>query len=142
MADETDIFVPAMVLLTITPTILDAIKQYQDRFSEPSTDHVSAPDESSLDDVEVGEPISHGQVIDISRNLIERVTDTTREGNHQRRLYNCDVEKFHLDHLLRGSSVYVAPAKPKPEQVSSRSRKVPATGPDADDRSRPANTRR
>ena len=120
-AGDSDVFVLTMVLLTITPTMLDAIKQYQDQIiarPEPRPDHASSWDESSLDDAAVGEPISHGQVIDLSRSLIERATGTTSDENHRRRLYNCDVEKFHLDHLLRGSSVYVSPAKPKPEQVS------------------------
>jgi hypothetical protein len=58
--------------------------------------------EPSLRDPKPGNPISHGQIIDLSKQL----------KSH-------NLSPFTLDGLLRGSNVYVAPLPPKPEQVSN-----------------------
>ncbi len=59
------------------------------------------PAEPSLSSPKVGNPISHGQVIDISRQL----------NAHRGKLGN-------LEALLRGSNIYVPPPPPKAEPVS------------------------
>jgi len=57
--------------------------------------------EPSLSDPKVGNPISHGQVIDLSKKMRTEVLQPSR-----------------LEELLRGSRVYIPPPKPKPEPVS------------------------
>jgi hypothetical protein len=141
-----------MVLLTITPTILQALTKLQSLPEKPSVELVaklsgtaqlprttnekevaSAEDyhgkdsadatidneqsrdrdvsgkrrltkqsavEPSLSDPKLGNPISHGQIIDLSKAL------------------KClEAKPNALDTLLRGSKVYVPPPKPKPEPV-------------------------
>jgi hypothetical protein len=60
------------------------------------------PTEPSLLNPKVGNPISHGQVIDISRDL------------HAHQIQ----PRSSLETLLRGSKVYVPPPPPKAEPVS------------------------
>lgn len=94
-----------MVLLTMTPAMIDAIYEYQAlTASEPSAVSIKLADEQDLENPTVGKPISHGQVVDLSTTLLQH------HKSHDR--------TFHLDHLLRGSTLYVPPPKPKPEPVS------------------------
>lgn len=59
-------------------------------------------EEPSLRNPQVGNPISHDQAIDLSRQLkAQNITPNT------------------LDELLRGARVYIAPPPPKPEPASS-----------------------
>jgi hypothetical protein len=60
-----------------------------------------SPTEPPLSNPKVGKPISHGQVIDITRDLKAR-----------------RIQPRSLDSLLRGSKVYVPPPPPKAEPVS------------------------
>lgn len=135
-----------MVLLTITPTILEALKETQHPNGAASQDlprsqiwrhslveedekHPDARDgkdnsqqghsnkeythegirgrDSGLDDPllqnpKLGNPISHGQIIDLWKRLKGR-------GTRPRT----------LDSLLKGSRIYHPPPKPKPEPVST-----------------------
>jgi hypothetical protein len=59
--------------------------------------------EPRLSNPQLGNPISHGQVIDLWKQL--RASDSS---------------PMSLDTLLRGSQVYAPPPKPKPEPVSQR----------------------
>lgn len=59
--------------------------------------------EPSLSNPKLGNPISHGQIIDLWKEL------KTRSSSPRT-----------LDMLLRGARVYIPPPKPKPEPVSSR----------------------
>ena len=68
--------------------------------------------EPSLDQPVEGAPISHGQLIEISKRLKQ-----IREEIEYRETQNDNVI-YHLDDLLRGSRVYVEPPKPKVEPVS------------------------
>lgn len=68
----------------------NAAKRKQEKLDEP---RLSSP--------EVGNPISHGQVVELSKNAKLR-----------------GITPFTLDDLLRGSNVYVVPPKPKAEPVS------------------------
>ena len=93
-----------MVLLTITPAIVVAIQKCQELDSK-SLIKLELPSEPSLAEPEAGDPISHSQLIGISKLL----------KSHSEQL---DIP-HHLGDLLRGSKVYIPPAKPKPEPVSN-----------------------
>ena len=99
-----------MVYLTMTPAILQAL----DLLSAHSQTQIAAGNatEPSLDQPVEGNPISHGQIIEISRKLKH-----IREEAEGREAHKYDVI-CHLDDLLRGSRVYVEPPKPKVEPVS------------------------
>ncbi len=100
-----------MVLLTMTPAMVDAIREYRSLIeSDPVMASTKLDDELPGEDAAVGNPISHGQVVDLSRTLLEHFKSHEMPS---------DVERFHLDRLLRGSKLYVPPAKPKAEPVSA-----------------------
>ncbi|KAF4814557.1 hypothetical protein CGCTS75_v013310 [Colletotrichum tropicale] len=61
-------------------------------------DNTSTPEEPSLDEPAVGNPITHSQVLDLWRNLKQE-----------------RVDGFSLETLLRGAKVYIPPPPPKPE---------------------------
>ncbi|KAI0845925.1 endoplasmic reticulum-based factor for assembly of V-ATPase-domain-containing protein [Daldinia vernicosa] len=84
-----------MVLLTMTPSIVEAINQ---SFKPGFDDIAMSNDEPLLKDPSVGNPISHGQIIDIWKRLKDENDNTTR-----------------LEQLLRGATVYAPPPPPKPE---------------------------
>ena len=91
-----------MVLLTITPAIVAALKIYKEL--NLAFDEVDGAEEPSLDDPGVGKPISHTQLIAISKTL--------RKHEELEHRVSC-----HLDELLRGSRIYYEPPKPKAEPV-------------------------
>ncbi|KAH6970088.1 endoplasmic reticulum-based factor for assembly of V-ATPase-domain-containing protein [Fusarium avenaceum] len=96
-----------MVLLTMTPSIVEALTtagapetpQIEDHDSEAKSNEPSqATQEPSLDEPELGKPISHGQIVDLWKRL-------KAQGN----------ANYSLEQLLRGASVYIPPPPPKPE---------------------------
>ena len=105
-----------MVRLTITPAMLRAIEELQERkqFSED----LSEASEPSLDKPTLGNPITHGQIISVSHNL-RKIRSQSTNGE-----VNTGVS-YHLDDLLRGSKVYVDPPKPKAEPVGSTGFELP-----------------
>ncbi|KAG5998626.1 hypothetical protein E4U54_002147 [Claviceps lovelessii] len=92
-----------MVLLTMTPAIVDGLQTVDVSAGaaavaeETSQTQTSEP---SLRDPAVGNPISHGQILDLWKTL------STGHG-HQ--------ASPSLEQLLRGSRVYSPPPPPKPE---------------------------
>lgn len=98
-----------MVCLTITPAILRALQDLRDRGQVLET--LDGTSEPSLDKPTQGKPITHGQIIAISKTLKTIHQDAPNRGSH-------DQVSYHLDDLLRGSKVYVEPPKPKAEPVS------------------------
>ncbi|KAI1103693.1 endoplasmic reticulum-based factor for assembly of V-ATPase-domain-containing protein [Jackrogersella minutella] len=96
-----------MVLLTMTPSIVEALN----RLAETIIDDVSQNDddnsdstgnnEPSLRDALLGNPISHGQIIDIWKRL-KNETDNAMS----------------LEQLLRGATIYIPPPPPKPEPTN------------------------
>jgi hypothetical protein len=90
-----------------------SVDENEGRRRNTNNDHSSPPrspndvysssgrSEPSLVNPCLGNPISHGQVIDLSMQL--------REGG---------FEPYRLEDLLRGSNVYIAPPPPKSEPVS------------------------
>ncbi|KAI0381270.1 endoplasmic reticulum-based factor for assembly of V-ATPase-domain-containing protein [Hypomontagnella monticulosa] len=92
-----------MVLLTMTPSIVEALNRLTelniDISQIPETGHNSTSDaEPSLKDPTIGNPISHGQIMDIWNQL------KNKDGNAIR-----------LEQLLRGATIYTPPPPPKPE---------------------------
>ena len=99
-----------MVRLTITPAILRALEELKDRGQVPEA--LNKASEPSLDHPATGNPVTHGQIIAISKALKEtHMHASNREIVTQ--------VSYHLDDLLRGSKVYVEPPKPKAEPVRS-----------------------
>lgn len=90
-----------MVLLNMTPTIVEAIRRRNEIAT--SVDRPVVNDEPTLEDPAAGKPISHGQVVDLWKDL--------RGQEHE-------SPKYSLEYLLRGSTVYIPPPPPKPEPVS------------------------
>lgn len=97
-----------MVRLTMTPAILRALKRLHERGQVPAFRGEAS--EPSLDQPAVGNPITHGQIIAISKTLKDINTDATN-GEFE------SIVSYHLDDLLRGSKVYVESPKPKAEPV-------------------------
>lgn len=98
-----------MVCLTITPAMLPALQELQKRGQVPEAREETS--EPSLKQPAIGNPITHGQIIAVSKTLKEIKTDLTN-GNVE------NTVSYHLDDLLRGSRVYVEPPKPKAEPAS------------------------
>jgi hypothetical protein len=124
-----------MVLLTMTPSIVEALAKLQNlegatnEEEDPPENNTQAEEnngqahqgnekstnnnrdqsvkaekpsaEPPLSHPKVGDPISHGQVIDISRDLKAR-----------------RIQSSSLETLLKGSKVYIPPPPPKAEPVS------------------------
>ena len=99
-----------MVRLTITPAIIRALEELQANGQVPEAFHGTS--EPLLDQPATGNPITHGQIIAISKALKEIKTDALNGKLHT-------MVSYHLDDLLRGSKVYVDPPKPKAEPVGS-----------------------
>ena len=97
-----------MVRLTMTPAILRALEHLQQRGQVPKIRGEAS--EPSLDQPAVDNPITHGQIIAISKTLRENKTNVNDEKP-------TNMFSYHLDDLLRGSKVYIDPPKPKAEPV-------------------------
>jgi len=100
-----------MVLLTMTPAIIEALRAYHANPPSLTKDSVE-PSELCLENAAEGNPISHGQILEISRHLQEQAT-LREELDFQSGVRPL----FHLDDLLRGSRVFIPPARPKTEPV-------------------------
>jgi hypothetical protein len=89
----------------MTPAVVAAVGLY----NKLRTD---APQEESpsLQDPKAGHPISHGQLIDISK-FLKQHSDEMEETD--------GLSSIHLSDLLRGCGIYVPPPPPKPEKVLS-----------------------
>ncbi|KAG9499204.1 hypothetical protein J7337_010023 [Fusarium musae] len=95
-----------MVLLTMTSSILEALSlveatetpQIEDHDETEEQESQQPTQEPTLDDPKLGNPISHGQIVDLWKEL-------KAQGN----------SNFTLEQLLRGGSVYIPPPPPKPE---------------------------
>lgn len=79
----------------MTPSIVEALQTLDTTISD------TTPQEPPLSNPAVGKPISHGQIIDLRNHLAPS-----------------DKDRFTLEKLLRGASVYVPPPPPKAEPVS------------------------
>lgn len=86
-----------MVLLTMTPSIVDGLQKIG---TLGASDDATDDKRPALSEPEVGKPISHSQIVDLWQTL-------KAKSAHCR-----------LEELLRGSAVYVPPPPPKQEPVS------------------------
>lgn len=106
-----------MVLLTMTSSILEGLLIVEATETPQIKDHDETEEQESqptkeptLDDPKLGNPISHGQIINLWKQL-------KTQGN----------SNFTLEQLLRGASVYIPPPPPKPEPVSHLRSPLPRT---------------
>lgn len=93
----------------MTPVIVQALIHLKSKQEVPEM--VGEASEPSLDDPMVGKPISHSQIIAVSKKLKQVLGNVDRNGFD-------NATSFHLDDLLRGSKVYMEPPKPKAEKVA------------------------
>ena len=96
-----------MVALTMTTAIVTAVREFNAlKDGERPPQH---PEEPSLQDPQIGSPITYGQLIDLSKCMEQAVKDE-------------DVSKYRLGTLLRGSQVYTAPRQAGSEHQSCQNR--------------------
>lgn len=99
-----------MVLLTVTPATKAAIEEYC-KLRKGSTD--SEREEfgvrlSELSTVEIGSPVDHSKLIEVSKFLLRKTRDDAESAV---------AKEWRLDKLLKGANVFQAPPTPKPEPV-------------------------
>lgn len=94
-----------MVYLTMTPALVAALDVMNRLGLKIEDAHETTGAAYSLIHPSIGNPISHGQIIAISKLLHEN------NGNIS--------VPYHLDDLLRGSRIYHESTKAKVEQVNS-----------------------
>lgn len=90
----------------MTPAVAAAVKVYLN-----SDEHEQRPDEPSLDAPEAGNPIAHGQLINISKYLKAHPERSKGKGSDGK-----DVPVY-LNELMRRCYIYSPPPKPKAEPV-------------------------
>lgn len=95
-----------MVLLAMTATVVAALEIYLEHNQIESTS-----EEPTLDAPKTGNPISHRQLVDISKYLRSNVQKVKEKKVKGRQL------PIHLSELLRGCSIYTPPSTPKLEPV-------------------------
>jgi hypothetical protein len=97
-----------MVLLTQTPTIVRAIAEALD-IATDQLDKLQLDGKPDLNDAEVGKPITHSQLIDLSKILRNHSTKFAEKDNEDGSI------TYSLDSLLKGSQLYIPPPPPKKE---------------------------
>lgn len=114
-----------MVLLTMTPSIVDALKQVDEQHKADSQHEADEPSHDADQDQSydaaaststepvVGNPISHSDILSLYKKL------SASESSEPR---------YSLEQLLRGSQVYIPPPPPKPEPVSFHLHVVSSNG--------------
>ncbi|KAL2849457.1 endoplasmic reticulum-based factor for assembly of V-ATPase-domain-containing protein [Aspergillus pseudoustus] len=90
-----------MVRLIATPSILSALEA----IPTFSREELNLPDTLDL-----GNPVSHDQIIRISRYFRDK-----RGPNDDPATFKSEDRSFDLDSLLRGTKVYIPPPPPKPQ---------------------------
>jgi len=86
----------------MTTAIVAAVEEYNEKNKNEEDKTKVAEPFTNLLDPEIGKPISHEEVLAIAKCLKTHKEEAT---------------KYRLDHLLRGSGVYIPPPKPKAEKV-------------------------
>lgn len=101
-----------MVLLAVTPIVKDAVEQFNKtcQLSNDDTTNEIKTDLGELVQLELGDPIEHSKLVEISRVLVKRA----RKGDEQSL-----SREWRLDTLLKGTSIYQLPPLPKQEPVSA-----------------------
>lgn len=93
-----------MVYLTVTPPIVAAVQKYKS-LGKPLGSLEKGKD-PSLQDAKPGNPISYGQIVDLSRGL---------QGHGQTR--DSEDDPYSLESLLRNSQVHTGNPDEEPEKV-------------------------
>jgi hypothetical protein len=94
-----------MVLLTMTSEAVSAIENLQE-LAPDELQKLQLPSKPSLSTPAPGNPISHSQLIDISKLLKAHASS--------------DISRSYLSDLLRSSKVYIPPPPAKKEPVCSQ----------------------
>ena len=98
----------SMVRLRITPNTLEAI-QYVGQDGRGAR-REKAPAAYSSKAPAIGDPISHTELLELSKRLRDLIEKHDHDGSKP-------IPVFHLDDLLRGSRVYVEPPPLRAEPV-------------------------
>ena len=96
----------------MTPSIVAAIEEAES--THLNFIKISEASEPPLDNPAIGNPISHGQIIALSKFLRKAENETVDRGSPASQVH----ASYHLDDLLRGARIYTRPPKPKAEPVS------------------------
>ena len=104
-----------MVLLTMTSGIVRAVEEAGELSSE-ALSKLQRDNEPSLAEPKEGNPISHSQLIDLSKLLKKYGASSPKHTPDEKKE---ESTIFTLDALLRGSKIYIPPPPPKKEPVSS-----------------------
>ncbi|KAF2477996.1 uncharacterized protein BDR25DRAFT_206999 [Lindgomyces ingoldianus] len=96
----------------MTPAIVRAVLTAQ-ALAEDELLKLRQSSELSLAEPEVGNPISHGQLIDISK-LLKKHADKLKTPDN-----DTDPIEYHLNSLLKGSRIYIPPPPPRIEPTSA-----------------------
>jgi hypothetical protein len=99
-----------MVLLILTPGAVRAIAEAREAAADELAE-LQRPGEPSLAEPAEGKPVSHSQLIDLSKLLKKHDIKVTEKGEEE------GLVVYTLDHLLKGSKVYIPPPPPKKEPV-------------------------
>ena len=96
-----------MVLLTLTAAARAAVDEY----CKLNIEHEEYKQRvKRVSDIELGSPIQHNDLIEISESLVENCQTQSNDHNSAR--------EWRLETLLKGALVYQPPPTPKPEPVS------------------------
>jgi len=94
----------------MTPAAVAAIRKCES-LPDVALEKLQLPGEPALSDPAPGNPISHGQLIELSKTLKRCVLDSDVASDQD------EVIPYRLNDLLRGSKIYIPPPKPKAEPV-------------------------
>lgn len=102
-----------MVLLTVTPAAKAAVDHYITAKKADEGNHLEETTTrlKLLQETDVGSPIDHNDLIDISKYLLEHYDSSEEDTN---------TRQWRLETLLKGANVYQPPPPPKKEPVSTR----------------------
>lgn len=100
-----------MVRLTMTKALVVAL-DYCSKADDNTLLLIFHENEPLLDDPALGNPITHSQVLALSKQLRQHAEDASNAAK-----LKLEHVAYDLDSLLRGSEVYIEPPKPKPEPV-------------------------
>jgi hypothetical protein len=110
-----------MVLLTMTPAVVRALSAAAEASPEAFA-KLQQPSEPTLADAKAGNPVSHSQLIDLSKLLKKNASEGTSKKNTteattaeaaQQSAEHSEPPPTTLDALLRGSTIYTPPPPPK-----------------------------
>lgn len=98
-----------MVRLTVTSASYAAIQEYCRVITESTDDEANSLEEEKLSQLQIGSPIEHEDLIEISKCLVDRC----RQQENRDEV----ATQWRLEILLKGANVYQPPPPPKPEPV-------------------------